>query len=211
MATPEIRPPPPTGTTSASSCGTSSSISSASVPWPAITWRIVIGMDEGEALLAAASSRAVGVGLDQIARPAGSRAAPKSRVCLTLLKGVVRRHHDGGGNAQPPGMIGDALGMIAGAHRRHAARFSSVIQRQQALSAPRSLNEAVNCRFSNFSQTSQPAMPDKVREWRVGVRTRAPANARGGGADVGEGDGEHASWRGICSGHSGPVSPCRAA
>ena len=40
-------------------------------------------------------------------------------------------------------------------------------------SAPRSLKLAVNCRFSNFSQTSQPAMPDSVREWRVGVRTKA--------------------------------------
>ncbi len=40
-------------------------------------------------------------------------------------------------------------------------------------SAPRSLKLAVNWRFSNFSHTSQPAMPDRVREWRVGVRTSA--------------------------------------
>jgi hypothetical protein len=52
-------------------------------------------------------------------------------------------------------------------------RFSSSLSARMRFSAPRSLNEAVNWRFSNFSQTSQPAMPDRVREWRVGVRTSA--------------------------------------
>ena len=37
VATPEIRPPPPIGTGRTSRSGTSSSISSATVPWPAIT------------------------------------------------------------------------------------------------------------------------------------------------------------------------------
>ena len=32
-------------------------------------------------------------------------------------------------------------------------------------------------------------MPDRVREWRVGVRTTAPADRGGGGLDVGEGGG----------------------
>ena len=48
---PEISPPPPTGTTSevelaARSC----SISSPTVPWPAMMRGIVVGMHEGQAL-----------------------------------------------------------------------------------------------------------------------------------------------------------------
>src|SRR6516225_5270173 len=38
------------------------------------------------------------------------------------------------------------------------------------LSAPRSLNEAVNCRFSNLRWISQPAIAESVSDWRVGVR-----------------------------------------
>src|SRR5688572_14680881 len=44
-------------------------------------------------------------------------------------------------------------------------------------SAPRSLNEAVNCRFSNFSQTCAPVIDDRVRDSRHGVRTTSPAIA----------------------------------
>ncbi len=42
------------------------------------------------------------------------------------------------------------------------------------LSAPRSLYAAVNCRFSNFSQTSAPIISDKVRLTIIGVRTTLP-------------------------------------
>src|SRR3989304_4134005 len=41
--------------------------------------------------------------------------------------------------------------------------------------APRSLNEAVNCRFSNFRNTSAPASRDSVLLCRQGVRSTAPA------------------------------------
>jgi hypothetical protein len=37
------------------------------------------------------------------------------------------------------------------------------------LSAPRSLNDAVNCRFSNLRKTSQPQIAESVRECRHGV------------------------------------------
>ena len=36
--------------------------------------------------------------------------------------------------------------------------------------APRSLNEAVNCRFSNFKYTCAPVKRDSVSEYRQGVR-----------------------------------------
>src|SRR4029078_9647821 len=42
------------------------------------------------------------------------------------------------------------------------------------LSAPRSLNDAVNCRFSNVSDTSQPQICDSVRDARHGESTISP-------------------------------------
>src|SRR5690606_19164961 len=42
------------------------------------------------------------------------------------------------------------------------------------LSAPRSLKDAVNCRFSNFSHTSAPRMSDNVRECVNGVLCTCP-------------------------------------
>src|SRR5277367_3674818 len=54
---------------------------------------------------------------------------------------------------------------------------SASVRLSSLFSAPRSLNEAVNCRFSNFSQTSQPAMADRVRDCRIGVRITCPSIA----------------------------------
>ena len=42
------------------------------------------------------------------------------------------------------------------------------------LSAPRSLKEAVNCRFSNLRCSSQPVRRDSVWLGRNGVRSTAP-------------------------------------
>src|SRR5690349_18714137 len=52
---------------------------------------------------------------------------------------------------------------------------SAGLSESSLFSAPRSLNEAVNCRFSNLRNTSQPARRDRVRLWRNGVRSTAPA------------------------------------
>jgi hypothetical protein len=43
------------------------------------------------------------------------------------------------------------------------------------LSAPRSLNEAVNCRFSNLRNTSAPVRRESVRLCTHGVCSTAPA------------------------------------
>ena len=52
-------------------------------------------------------------------------------------------------------------------------------------SAPRSLNEAVYCRFSNFSHSSAPVISDSVREGRQGVRDDLARQPLRGGLDVG--------------------------
>src|SRR5437660_12040327 len=51
---------------------------------------------------------------------------------------------------------------------------SSAVSWSSVFSAPRSLNEAVNCRFSNLIQTSDLKMRDRVSLRRHGVRTTAP-------------------------------------
>ena len=45
------------------------------------------------------------------------------------------------------------------------------------LRAPRSLNEPVYCRFSNFTNTSAPVTSESALEYVVGVRTTAPSMA----------------------------------
>ena len=57
--------------------------------------------------------------------------------------------------------------------RRSAARPRSSVR--SLLSAPRSLNAAVNCRFSNFTTMPVPSTADSVCERALGVRSTAPA------------------------------------
>ena len=56
------------------------------------------------------------------------------------------------------------------------------------LSAPRSLKEAVNCWFSNLSQTLQPRISDSVRLQSQSVSTMAPVSRRARRLDVVERD-----------------------
>ncbi len=51
---------------------------------------------------------------------------------------------------------------------------SSADSESSLLSAPRSLKEAVNCRFSNLRNTSAPVSADSVRLCTNGVRSTAP-------------------------------------
>src|SRR4051794_9561690 len=51
---------------------------------------------------------------------------------------------------------------------------SSAERCARKLRAPRSLNDAVNCWFSYFTQSSAPAISDSVRECNVGVATTEP-------------------------------------
>ena len=60
-AIPAIRPPPPTGTTSTSRSGCAASISSATVPWPAIDRGVVVRGHERRARARAAMRRASAV------------------------------------------------------------------------------------------------------------------------------------------------------
>ncbi len=56
------------------------------------------------------------------------------------------------------------------------AAHSAGVSERSLTSAPRSLNEAVNCRFSNLRYTSAPVIADSVREYRQGVSFTWPAS-----------------------------------
>ena len=72
-------------------------------------------------------------------------------------------------------MVGHRLGMIARRRRNDAARSLFSVSCSSLLSAPRSLYAAVNCRFSNLSQTSAPMISDSVRLTSIGVRMTSPS------------------------------------
>src|SRR5688572_2246091 len=57
-------------------------------------------------------------------------------------------------------------------------RRSAAVSERSLFSAPRSLNEAVNCRFSNLRNTSAPVRRDRVRLCRQGVCSIAPEMRR---------------------------------
>src|SRR5579871_3811341 len=118
MALPAIRPPPPIGITNMSRSGTSSSISSAMVPWPAMmagSSRVhqdeaMLGDDRGHPILAFAQ------GLADKHHPGavGFRR-------LHLYEGGRDRHDDRGWHIEALRLTGDRLGVIAGRHADHAA------------------------------------------------------------------------------------------
>ena len=121
--------------------------------------------------------------------PVRITSAPCRRGVHHLHGRRVHGHDDGGGDRQPVGVIGHALGVVAGRHGDHAALASPRrTGAERRLSAPRSLNEAVNCWFSNLSQSLQPRMPESVRLQSQSVSTSAPASRPARRLDVVERD-----------------------
>ena len=82
------------------------------------------------------------------------------------------------------GVVGECLRVVSRRHRDHAAGTLLGGEREQLVRAPRSLNDAVNWKFSNFTHTSAPVMSDSVRGRAVGVRSTDPAIRARGGLDV---------------------------
>ncbi len=95
---------------------------------------------------------------------------------LDLHRRREARHHDRGRDAEP--LRRGRRRPARGCRPTPRSRRARVRRRDSCgslLSAPRSLNEAVNCRFSNFRYTSPPVMCDSVREPRHGVSSTCPA------------------------------------
>ena len=107
-----------------------------------------------------------------------------------LGEGGRFRHHDGRRNAQPPGVIGDALGVIAGAHGGNAALALFRRKRLEAIEGAALLEGSGELPVLEFE------IDVAARDARQGARMaggRAHDRAidrRSGGADIGEGDGK---------------------
>ena len=101
--------------------------------------------------------------------PSSRTSAPSTSVFSTFTKGAKR-----------------GITIVAGMPRRFAWQAtpcawlpaetaitprarSPASSARSLFSAPRSLKDAVNCRFSNLRNSSQPAIADSVRECRKGV------------------------------------------
>ena len=82
--------------------------------------RIVVGMHEHEPTLVRQRVRDAGRVLERFALE-HHLGAEGARV-LDLRAGREARHHDDGADAEPLGVVGDALGVIARRHRDHAGR-----------------------------------------------------------------------------------------
>ena len=164
-ATPDTRPPPPTGTSTTSTSGTCSRISSATVPWPAM----MAGSSKGwtkvrpSALLQAPR---LGVGLVVVgALQDDAGAVPPGVGDLEERRRL--RHHDGGRDAQPAGVVGHRLGVVAGARRHEAARPLLGREREQLVEGPALLVRARHL---------------EVLELQVGVATGEPGEGLAAGA-----------------------------
>ena len=107
--------------------------------------------------------------------PSSTTSAPCTCVLFTFMIGVPRGITiTAARRGAPRGRRRPARGCRRSwRSRRAGARPPASVS--SLLSAPRSLNEAVNCRFSNFSHTSPPVSADSVRLCRQGVRSTAPA------------------------------------
>ena len=150
MAMPEMSPPPPIATTSTSSSGCAASISSAAGALPRDDLLVVVGMHEREAALGR-EPRSHGPWRSSKFSPFEDHLGAEALGLLDLHVRRVARHHDDRGDAEAVRVVGHALRVVArragdhalgglGAHRGDAS----------LLSAPRSLNDAVNWWFSNL-------------------------------------------------------------
>ena len=73
-------------------------------------------------------------------------------------------------------MIGDGLRVVAGRHGDDAAGPLAGVSDRSLTSAPRSLNEAVACRFSYLTKTSAPVSADSRGAGRNGVFRTTPVD-----------------------------------
>ena len=89
--------------------------------------RVVVGVDEGEAALGGKRLRAHLRLRHALALEHDLGAVRLRRLDLHERRG--HRHHDGGRDPQPRGVVGDRLGVVAGGHGDHAPRPRGRVER----------------------------------------------------------------------------------
>ncbi len=176
MAVPESSPPPPSGTTNVSRSGRSSSISSATVPAPAITSRWLyadtnVAPDRRTSSTTAASAASY-VGAVTISAP--SRAS-----ATRFASGAVSGRWTRAFNPRWRAAVAIASPWLpAEAVVTSTTDGRSSFKRRSALAAPRILNDPVACTISSFSQISAPVASDSQGDRMSGVRHARPSIRR---------------------------------
>src|SRR5581483_9022321 len=201
MATPAIRPPPPTGQTMQSTPGTSSTISRATVPWPAITCGSSNGCTSVRPVCSiTASSRSCACAASSDSR---STAAPYARVAATFSGFAVLHMTTRQSTPSLAAAYATACAWFPADQVTTPRAFSSSPSERSFASTPRGLNEPVFWKSSALRKARTPRRPPSAADEKVGVRCSRPAiasraartSARVGSSatmhDAGAGDTDH--------------------
>ena len=174
-ATPPSRPPPPVGTSTVATSGHCSTISSPTVPWPAITSTWSNGCTS-TAPVRSANAHAC-ARLSSTVAPTRCTVAPYPRVASTLgsaarsgMNTVARTPSVCAASATPCAWL---PALAATTPRARCPASSRAIR----VYAPRILNDPVRCRFSHFSSTGPPHSSLSAREFAMGVGATTPASS----------------------------------
>ena len=139
-------------------------------------------MDEGEALLAAVLRGEGGGLLDRLALQDHLGAVPAG--VDDLHRRRVDRHDDGGRDAEPVGVVGDALGVVAGRHGDHAVLALRRGQRGQAIERAALLERGRELQVLELEpDLAAEDVRQRAAEVAVGLDD-GPAQARARGLDV---------------------------
>ena len=84
-------------------------------------------------------------------------------------------HHDGGGDAEPGGVVGDRLGVVAGGHGHHAPGPLVGGEQQQPVEGPPLLEGGDELEVLELHDDRAPEHLRQRPGWVLGVRSIAPA------------------------------------
>ncbi len=195
---PEISPPPPIGTTSVSSCGHVLEHLERDRALAGHDQRVVVRRNVEQPALGL-DDMGVGDGVVEAFAVEDDRRA----VALGLAHlhvGGEARHDDGRRDAEPPGVIGETLRVVAGARGDHAARALGGVEAEQLVERAAFLVGGGELEVLEL----QPDLgPGHLRQ-RPAVQARRPHDGPGNrvarGKDVGMGD-RKGGGRGAGCGH----------
>ena len=183
---PAIRPPPPTGTTIASTSGVCSRISSPIVPWPAITSTLSNGWMNVSPSRAASSPACARASVRSA--PCRTTLAPRCRQLVTLMSAANTGITTVTGMPSRLRVVRDALRVVAGRRRDDAAPALLGREQQQRVARAALLEAAGALQVVELAvdvRAGELRQRDRLDAGRV---VDAAGDARARGLDVGERD-----------------------
>ena len=182
---PASSPPPPTGTTIASRSGVCSRISSAIVPWPAITSALSNGCRNVRSSRRASAS--AWMRASPRSAPCSTTVAPSARQLVTLTSAANSGITTVTGMPQQRAVVGDALRVVArgGGDDAAAARLGGELQQRIARAAL--LEAAGALQVIELAEDVRAGELRQRNRFDARRQIHAAGDARARGLDVGEG------------------------